>query len=176
MSSTNLICQDAENTTNAASSSDGGLGYHIVCSNPLPQGARAAESAGKWKGKALWWSAGGTILSVLGFIALALFEQYNSYLGELRADLKHFNEVSGEFVKKERLRKCIDHVIECKKELETSRHSRAELERELTTMRKERDEMSRELQRLRERLATIEGRQNAPPVVLIPADHSGSKR
>ena len=42
-----------------------------------------------------------------------MFEQYNGMLSELRADLKHFNETSNEYVKKERLQKCWEHLKSC---------------------------------------------------------------
>ena len=44
----------------------------------------------------LLWGMGGTLLSAVGFIAMILFEQYNSALSELRNDLKHFHETSSE--------------------------------------------------------------------------------
>jgi hypothetical protein len=123
-------------------------------------------TAPKGKNRALWWSLGGTILSAVGFICLAAFEQYNSVLSELRADLKHFNELSGELVKKESLRKCIDNLIECKQELQAVRLSKENLTRELAALHKDREDMAHEVQHLRERLASVEGRQSATPVIL----------
>ena len=129
----------------------------------------AAGPAPRGKGRAaLFWSLGGTVLSGVGFIALALFEQYNSSLAELRGDLKHFNETSGEFVKQESLRRTRDQVKECLHEMHASSLARAQLEQELRASEKARDELAKEMQRLRERLATVEGRQAATPVV-IPA-------
>src|SRR5579864_3727660 len=93
----------------------------IFTQPPHQGGQENHPAAPKGKNRALWWSLGGTILSAIGFIGLAAFEQYNSSLSELRADLKHFNEISGELVKKEGMRKCIDHLIECKQELQATR-------------------------------------------------------
>jgi hypothetical protein len=132
---------------------------------------RPANSA---KSTAFWWSICGTVLSVVGFVGLALFQQYNSALSELRADLKHFNEVSGELVKKESLRRCIDHLIECKKELQTATASRATLEREFEDCKKDRAEMAREVQHLRERLAALEGSRGASPIIVLQPQQTPS--
>jgi hypothetical protein len=121
-----------------------------------------------------WWGlSGGTILSALGFVALALFEQYNDSLTELRNDLKHFNETSGDLVKKEEWRNRMNHIRSSFKELQTAnlanvaREGRFDhLEQQLKSWTEEKAEMAREVQRLRERLANVEGRQAAVPIVL----------
>lgn len=112
--------------------------------------------------RALLFGMGGTLLSGLGFVALALFEQYNGMLSELRQDLKHFNEVSSEFAKKDslqRLREQLfkDHI----KEMQDAAVIRTQLDMELKASEKARDELARELQRMRERMAYIEGRHSA---------------
>jgi hypothetical protein len=117
----------------------------------------------KFKGKGLIWGLGGTILSVIGFVALALFEQYNGMLTELRNDLKHFNETSSEFVKKENVQRYRDEMKTCTKEIQASSAARTLLEQELRASEKTRDEMAHELQHMRERLAFLEGRQTASP-------------
>jgi hypothetical protein len=61
---------------------------------------------------ALLWGIGSTILSGFGLVAFALFEQYNGMLTELRNDLKHFNETSSEYVKRDRFTKVIDRLKE----------------------------------------------------------------
>jgi septal ring factor EnvC (AmiA/AmiB activator) len=122
-----------------------------------------ATPTGKTKYRAMLWGAGGTLLSVVGFIALALFEQYNSMLAELRRDLKHFNETSGEYVKKESVQKYKEQMRECLKEIQASNAARAQLEQELKASEKTRDQLLHEVQRMAERLAYIEGRQAAPP-------------
>src|SRR5438105_4306791 len=115
----------------------------------------------RFKGKGLIWGLGGTILSVIGFIALALFEQYNGMLSELRSDLKHFNETSSEFVKKENVQRYREEMKNCIKEIQASSAARTILEQELKASEKAREDMAHELQRMRERLAFLEGKQTA---------------
>jgi hypothetical protein len=98
-----------------------------------------------------------TVLSAIGFIGLALFEQYNGMLSELRTDLKHFNETSSEYVKKDKLQKCWERLKECSKELTASAVARERLEQELKSNERTREDMAKEMQRLRERLAYLEG-------------------
>jgi hypothetical protein len=111
----------------------------------------------------LLWGMGGTILSAVGFIAMILFEQYNSSLSELRNDLKHFNETSGEYVKRESFQKMREQLKERFKELQAATAARVQLEHELSVSEKAREETARALQQLRERLAYVEGRQTAMP-------------
>jgi hypothetical protein len=117
----------------------------------------------RFKGKGLIWGLGGTILSVAGFIALALFEQYNGMLSELRNDLKHFNETSSEFVKKENAQRYREEMKTCTMEIQASRAARTLLEQELRASEKAREEMAHDLQHMRERLAFLEGRQATSP-------------
>jgi hypothetical protein len=117
---------------------------------------------------ALLWGMGGTILSALGFVGLALFEQYNSMLSELRADLKHFNETSGELVKRESLQRFREHVKGRFKEVQESSATKLKLQQELRTSEKAREEMAHELQRMRERMSFLEGRQTASPIPPAP--------
>jgi hypothetical protein len=116
----------------------------------------------------LLWGMGGTLLSALGFIGLALFEQYNSMLVELRNDLKHFNETAVEFAKKDSLQRLRDQLKERFKELDQSNGVREHLGAELRASEKAREEMGHELQRMRERLAFLEGRLAAVPGVPPP--------
>ena len=109
------------------------------------------------------WGIGSTVLSVLGFLAWGLFEQYNSSLAELRADLKHFNEVSSTFVKKESMLRFRDQTKAQYKEMQSVSLSNKQLEAELKASEKAREETIRELMRLRERLAFVEGRQSVAP-------------
>jgi hypothetical protein len=100
---------------------------------------------------------GGTVMSALGFIGLALFEQYNGMLVELRGDLKHFNETSIELVTKKSLQRLRDSVKENIKETQSFGLLRARMEQELRQSEKARLDMAAELQHLRERLARVEG-------------------
>jgi hypothetical protein len=128
-------------------------------------GAAPARPSGTGK-RALWWGLAGTLLSGLGWVALMLFDQYNAGLAELRNDLKHFHEARAELVTKERLRKLMDHVKDSYKELHAATLAREELQRQLKESERSRRAVSREVQRLRERLAAVEGRQAAMPVVV----------
>jgi hypothetical protein len=117
----------------------------------------------KAKTRRLLWGIGGTVLSALGFVGLALFEQYNGVLSELRADLKHFNETSSEYVKKDSLQRIREHFRDCMKELHESDAVKVRLEQELKASEKARDQLVLELHQMRERLAYMEGRQTATP-------------
>ena len=107
------------------------------------------------------WGLGGTVLSGLGFVGLALFEQYNGLLSELRADLKHFNETSSEYVRKDSFQRFREHFRDCMKEFHESEAAKGRLEQELKASEKARDELTQELHQMRERLAYVEGRQTA---------------
>jgi septal ring factor EnvC (AmiA/AmiB activator) len=132
-------------------------------------GSHPVSHAAKGKGRlAFLLGISGTVVSAVGLIALTLFQQYNDCLNELRRDLKHFNEASADLVKKDNLQKLREKVVECLKEVHATAAVRAQAERELQAGDRQRKEMEAELQRLRERLASVEGRQAATPI-LIPA-------
>lgn len=124
-----------------------------------------ASSLQKRRRLTLIWGICGSVLSALGFVGMSLFEQYNDSLNELRRDLKHFNEASADLVKKDSLQKLRDKLKDVMIELRDSSVLRLQLERELHESETERKELNRELQLLRERLASVEGRQSAIPVV-----------
>ena len=113
-----------------------------------------------WKQRAFIWGLSSTVLSVVGLVALALFEQYNSMLAELRNDLKHFNETSAEYAKRDQLQRCREMMKDLYKEVTTSNGTRAVLEQELRTSEHGREELVKEVQRLRERVAYVEGLQS----------------
>jgi hypothetical protein len=150
-------------TTEASHPAEDTFAHHTsVSDHPLP----------KRRGRAaLFWGMGGTILSGVGFIALALFEQYNGMLSELRGDLKHFNETASEFVKRESFQRFRDQFKERMKEFEAANLSKVQMEQEMRASEKAREELAHELQRMRERVAYIEGRQTAAASVdpMIPA-------
>ena len=121
----------------------------------------------------LFWGLGGTVLIALGFIALALFEQYNGMISELRSDLKHFNETSSEFVKRDSLQRLRDQTKEHFKTVQEATATRAQLEHELIASEKAREEIARELHQIRERLAFVEGQQ--APTSIAHASNSPKK-
>jgi hypothetical protein len=144
----------------------------LICRNgdstspSVTQAPHADETRSKGRGRGpLFWGMGGTILSAVGFIAMILFEQYNSVLSELRNDLKHFHETSSEFVRRDSFQKFRDLFRERFKEMQAADLARMQLEQELRVAEKARDEMTRTLQQLRERLAYVEGRQMAAPSI-----------
>jgi hypothetical protein len=143
---------------------EGGTAPPHPCHTCGHGGGRPSGSARR----ALWWGLAGTLLSGLGWICLMLFDQYNASLAELRNDLKHFHEARADLVKKETMRKVFDHVKDCFKELQASNVAREALKQQLRDNEKSRRVMARELQRIRERLASVEGRQAATPVVAPP--------
>ena len=111
---------------------------------------------------------GSSLASVLGFGALTLFEQYNSLVSEMRNDLKHFNETSSEYVKRDHFQHYRDQVKAAIKELQETNVAKYRLEQELKASEKVRTDTAEELRRLRERLAYLEGRHstlagNPPP-------------
>ena len=72
----------------------------------------------------------------VGFIAMILFEQYNSALTELHNDLKHFNETSSQFVKKESVQRYKEEMRECLKEMQASNSARTLLRSLASRMRR----------------------------------------
>jgi hypothetical protein len=132
---------------------------HLNQGAVVPNGISPIPSPKGIRRGALLWGIGSTILSAIGLVAFALFEQYNGMLTELRNDLKHFNETSSEYVKRDRFVRVIDQLKEQSKELQASCFARAQLEQELRANERAREETVRELQRMRERLAFVEGRQ-----------------
>jgi hypothetical protein len=131
---------------------------------PVEEGAPAAPGptpliAGKKTRAALLWGICSAVLSGLGFVALALFEQYNGMVGEMRNDLKHFNETQSNYVKREHFDKLKEKLREGFREFHDAKVARTQLEQELKVSEKARADMAQEMQRLRERLAYVEGRQ-----------------
>jgi hypothetical protein len=110
------------------------------------------------------WGIASAVLSGVGFVALALFEQYNGMIGELRNDLKHFNETQSSYVKREHFDKLKDKLRDSFREFHEAKAARTQMEQELKVSEKARAEMAQELQRLRERVAYVEGRQ----IVVVP--------
>ena len=87
MSKANMTYREADSVDCAASPSCSEQGCHTACGSVhARQGSLGSSRSQGRRGRVFWWSVSGTLLSVVGFIGLALFEQYNSSLSELRAD------------------------------------------------------------------------------------------
>jgi septal ring factor EnvC (AmiA/AmiB activator) len=129
----------------------------LVCRNVETLAPAPGAPAPAARRRGLLWGLGGTLLSVAGFVAMILFEQYNGMLAELRGDLKHFNETAAEYVKKDALRRYRDQLKDCLKEVQASAAARERLEQELRASERGREDVARELRQLRERLAYLEG-------------------
>jgi hypothetical protein len=166
MSQSELVCRNVDTVASCGAQST-----HLTsqASAGYGEAANGGFLKGKRRGTLLWGISGGTILSALGFIGLALFEQYNSSLTELRGDLKHFNEISSEFAKKDTVQRYWEQLKDVYKEMQTANAARAQLECELKASERSREEMARELQRMRERLAYVEGHQAAVTSLNPPA-------
>ena len=136
----------------------------LVCNRVETVTAAAGHPAAPSRNRrALFWGLGGSLLSVAGFVALALFEQYNDALAELRTDLKRFNETSGEYVKKDQIQHIREQLRELYKDYAAAQAARAVLEQEMKASERSREELTREVQRTRERLAYLEGVRAATP-------------
>jgi hypothetical protein len=173
MSLDERICPGIENVTVCTAPPPLAGDKGLASANPACCPPRHASSKSKTRATLFWGISGGTVLSVIGFIALALFEQYNDSLNELRGDLKHFNTSCADLVKKEDLRNRMNSVKTHIKELEAAnvvnpvRDARlAHMEQQIKAFEDERKQLGQEIQRLRERLAAVEGRQAAAPVIV----------
>ncbi|HMF13995.1 MAG TPA: hypothetical protein VKE94_16875 [Gemmataceae bacterium] len=164
MDSNGVACQNVENAASPVRASQfaGDSGAHGLDAAAHPTGKRRGRTA-------LVVGLGSTILSVVGFGALTLFEQYNSLVSEMRSDLKHFNETSSEYVKRDSFQRFRDTVKDrLFKELPEANLAKYRLEEELKASEKARTEMTEELRRLRERMAYLEGRQTVTTTTKAP--------
>jgi hypothetical protein len=133
----------------------------LPCGSYVHEEPHAHPHAPHGKGRAaMIWGVGSTVLSVLGFIGWGLFEQYDRSLCELRADLKHFNEVSSTFIKKDSMTRFRDQYKTQFGEMQAMAASNKQLDAELKASERAREAMTQELIRMRERLAFVEGRQS----------------
>jgi hypothetical protein len=107
--------------------------------------------------RAFIWGVASTALSAAGLIAFALFEQYNSAISELRADLKRFNETSADYAKRDQISRLREQFIQMAKDMYELKATRTTLEVELRASERAREDQVKEVNRLRERLAYVEG-------------------
>jgi predicted flavoprotein YhiN len=135
-----------------------------------PEGGAPGHSKTGKAASILWGISGGTVFSVVGFVVLTLYQQYNENLVDINKDLKHLNEVTAEHMKREEVRtrmttlwnslKDMTKEVQVAKTMNVSQEGRIiRLEERWKAAEEERRELVRELQRLRERLARVEGQQ-----------------
>jgi hypothetical protein len=125
-----------------------------------------------------WRVFGGTILSITALMIINAYQSLDKNIHEVRTDLSKWRETSGEFIRKDeynsRTTKMWDGIresqaVDPKVTVLATRVSAQEAQ--LATADHERKEMLRELLQLRERLAKLEGQQEAKPTVK-PAAHA----
>ena len=76
MSKANMTYREADSVDCAASPSCSEQGCHTACGSVhARQGSLGSSRSQGRRGRVFWWSVSGTLLSVVGFIGLALFEQ-----------------------------------------------------------------------------------------------------
>jgi hypothetical protein len=126
----------------------------------------------------LWRVFGATLLSIAALVVITLCQHFSGSLNELRAelghlgadlhkDVAHLTESQGHLVEKEEFSTRLSSVWNSLKDLQALSATVAALrEKELVReeqlrQQDEHKELIRELQRLRERLALLEGRQEA---------------
>lgn len=153
----------------------------IWVSETLRNGAMAGQAAPE-KGEkeekvsAFWRIFGGTVLSIMALVVITLFNQMNSSIGELRAELGYLNkdlrkdltrlgEGHADLVKKDefstRMRSVWDSIKELRSDntIVTSLKERtAALEQQLKTAEEDRKVLARELTQLREAKAVEQDR------------------
>jgi chromosome segregation ATPase len=127
-----------------------------------------------------WRLFGGTLLSIAALVAITIYQQFTSSLGELRNNLNSLNESRGDLVKTDDFNTRMAALWTSLREVETTSAAvsalkeRSDLmEQLLKQNEEERKELCRELQQLRERLVVLESRQAAtpPPPAAPPAAH-----
>jgi hypothetical protein len=140
---------------------------------PAKDGERAEE-----KISVFWRVFGGTILSITALMVLNAYQSLTKDIHDVRTDVGHLRETNGEFIRKDefnnRTTKMWDSIretqaVDSKATVLASRLSAQEAQ--LAAAEHERKEMLRELLHLRERLAKLEGLQEAKPTVK-PAAHA----
>jgi heme exporter protein D len=153
-------------------------------------GTPVTPAKGEERFSVFWRAFGATLLSIAALVVITLCQHFSSSLTELRSDLGHLNqelrkdmarlsESHGHLVQKEEFSTRIMSVWNSIKELQMLSSTVAALKEkalvrdEQLRHQEERRELVRDLQRLRERLATLEGRQEAAPAGKSPVMPSG---
>ena len=129
-----------------------------------------------------WRVFGGTILSITALSVISAYQNLAGNIRQLQVDVGRIGEKSGEYIKSEELNSRTTSLWTGIKEAQavaptvTVLNNKAmALENQLVAADHERKELCRELLLLRERLAKLEGQQEAKPTALKTSAHGGSK-
>jgi hypothetical protein len=115
-----------------------------------------------------WRVFGGTILSIFALVAITLYNNLQSNINELRAELSRSNEARAELVKKEEFNARTQNVWDRVQSLQELKVTVTAREAQLKVADEERRELAKQLQDLRERLAKVEGATEVKPMVKGP--------
>jgi hypothetical protein len=134
-----------------------------------PAGADAPPPAkGEDRVPVLWRVFGGTVLSVLGLVALTVYQQFSGALADLRgelghlgkevrADLGHLSEAQGEAVKQDKFAATMKYAWDAIKDLRDDRTAVTAVKERVSVLaetfrvsEEQQKELAREVQQLRE--------------------------
>jgi hypothetical protein len=126
-----------------------------------------------------WRVFGGTILSITALSVISAYQSLANNIHEVRTDLGRVRDSIGEYTKKDefngRIAKLWDGIQTVAPTVTVLGNKATTLEGQLAAVETERKELCRELLQLRERLAKLEGQQEAKPVGLKTSAERGSK-
>jgi hypothetical protein len=138
----------------------------------VPAGEKTEE-----KISLFWRVFGGTILSITALTVISAYQSLAKGIDELRGDVGRLREAGGDYIKKDEFNNRTTMIWNSIRETQaidpkvTVLQNRATtLEAQLAAAEHERKDLVRELLTLRERLAKLEGAQEAKPVK--PAAHA----
>lgn len=156
---------------------DGTIWVSETLRNGAAAGPAAPEKGEKEeKVSAFWRIFGGTVLSIMALVVVTLFNQMNSSIGEVRAELSYLNkdlhkdmtrlgEGHADLVKKDefstRTRSIWDSIRELRADstaITSLKERTTSLEQQLKTAEEDRKELAREMTRLREAKAVEQDR------------------
>jgi DNA repair exonuclease SbcCD ATPase subunit len=119
-----------------------------------------------------WRVFGGTILSITALTVISAYQSLAKGIDDLRRDVGHLRETNGEYIKSSEFNSRATTMWNSIREAQAVAPSvtvltnkTATLEGQLTAAETERKELLRELLQLRERLAKLEGLQEAKPTI-----------
>jgi hypothetical protein len=152
------------------------LAAETLRSGDTPVKAKDAEKSEE-KISVFWRVFGGTILSITALAVISAYQSLANGIHEVRTDVGHIKETGGEYIKKDEFNNRTTLIWNGIREAQAVTPSvtvltakAATLEAQLSAAEQERKELLREMLQLRERLAKLEGQQEAKPAVK-PAAH-----